>query len=103
MVMEGEQGGVRPRNGVQCTVDWARKSVSERDKEVHGDDVEDVSVDVFVAPEVRSPSGMPNEALQWTRSAELHLFWFVKRAQPWETSNMELVYVKMDQIIASDC
>ena len=44
-----------------------------------------------------------DEALEWTRSEELHPFWFVKRAQSSETSNMELVYVKVDNIISSEC
>ena len=31
MVMEGEQGGVRPRNGVYCNVEWNRRSVIKVD------------------------------------------------------------------------
>jgi hypothetical protein len=36
MVMEGEQGGVRPRNGVNCKVDWQRRSVSSVEVEAFG-------------------------------------------------------------------
>ena len=103
MVMEGEQGGVRPRNGVNCTVDWARRSVNKQDKSKYGDEEDDVSVKVFVAPEVKAPKGKPNEALEWTMSEELHPFWFVKRGQPWDTSNMELIFLAASHIIACDC
>ena len=103
MVMEGEQSGVRPRNGVNCLVEWQRRPVTKTDKEKFGTEKEDVVVNVFVAPEIRVPKAMPNESLEWTTSEELHPFWFVKRAQPWDTSNMELIFVAASHIIACDC
>ena len=36
MVIESEQGGVRPRNGVCCNVEWNRRSVSQADLEKFG-------------------------------------------------------------------
>ena len=103
MVMDGEQGGVRPRNGVNCPVHWTRRPVSKLDKEKYGNDVEDVHVNVFVGPEMKVPKGKPNEALEWTKSEELHPFWFVKRCQPWDKSNMELIFLAASHIIACDC
>ena len=55
MVMEGEQGGVRPRNGVNCKVDWIRRSVSSVEVEEFRELVDEVSVNVFIAPEVKVP------------------------------------------------
>ena len=74
MVMEGEQGGVRPCNGVNCTVDWTQRSVSPSEIEEFGELVDEVSVNVFIAPEVKTPKGMPNEALEWTMPEDLHPF-----------------------------
>ena len=73
------------------------------DKQKYGNDVEDVFVKVFVGPEAKVPKGKPNEALEWTMSEELHPFWFVKRGQPWDTSNMELIFLAASHIIACDC
>ena len=94
---------MRPRNGVNCPVHWTRRPVSKLDKEKYGNDVEDVHVNVFVGPEMKVPKGKPNEALEWTKSEELHPFWFVKRCQPWDKSNMELIFLAASHIIACDC
>ena len=69
----------------------------------YGGEEDDVTVKVFVGPEVRAPKGKPNEALEWTMSEELHPFWFVKRGQPWDTPNMELIFLAASHIIACDC
>ena len=67
----------------------------------YGDEEDDVSVTVFVGPEVRVPKGKPN-ALEWAMSEELHPFWYVKRGQPEDTKNMELVFLSTSQILACD-
>ena len=103
MVMDGEQKNGRPRNGVQCWVDWCSRPSSTDDKRKFGTDVDDVHVNVFVAPEVKTPKGMPNEALEWTKSEELHPFWFVKRGTPCDKPNMELIFLAASHIIACDC
>ena len=100
MVMDGEQGGVRPRNGVDCTVDWARRSVSPSEIEEFGELVDEVSVNVFVSPEVEMPKGMPNEALEWICSEELHPSWFAKRGKPEDKPNMKLMFITASQIVA---
>ena len=102
MVMEGEHGGVRPRIGVNCTVDWARRSVSSVEVKEFGDLVDEVSVNVFIAPEVKVPKGNVNEALEWTMSEEFHPFWHVKRGQAEDKPNMELVFLSTSQILACD-
>ena len=100
--MDGEQGGVRPRNGVNCSVDWTRRSVSKAEIEQFCELVEEVSVNVFIAPETKLPKGRVNEAVEWTMSEELHPFWFVKRAQADDKPNMELVFLSTSQILACD-
>ena len=102
MVMDGEQGGVRPRNGVNCTVDWTRRSVSPSEIEEFGELVDEVSVNVFISPEMKTPKGMPNEALEWTCSEELHPFWFVKRGKPEDKPNMKLMFLSTSQILACE-
>ena len=102
MVMEGEQGGVRPRNGVNCTVDWTQRSVSPSEIEEFGELVDEVSVNVFISPEAKTPKGMPNEALEWTCSEELHPFWFVKRGKPEDKPNMKLMFITASEIVACD-
>ena len=103
MVMDGEQKNGRPRNGVQCWVDWCSRPSSTDDKRKFGTDVDDVHVNVFVAPEVKTPKGMPNEALEWTKSEELHPFWFVKRGTPCDKPNMELIFLTTAHLISCDC
>ena len=102
MVMEGEQGGVRPRNGVHCKVDWTRRSVSSAEIEEFCELVDEVSVDVFIAPETKVPKGTINENVEWTLSEELHPFWHVKRGQPEDKKNMELVFLSASKILACD-
>ena len=102
MVMDGEQGGVRPRNGVNCTVDWQRRSVSSVEVDQFGELVDEVSVNVFIAPEVKVPKCNVNEALEWTMTEELHPFWHVKRGEPEDKKNMELVFLSTSQILACD-
>ena len=102
MVMEGEQGGVRPRNGVHCKVDWTRRSVSSAEIEEFCELVDEVSVDVFIAPEMKMPKGTINENVEWTLSEELHPFWFVKRGTPQDTPNMELMYLSASHINACE-
>ena len=102
MVMDGEQGGVRPRNGVNCKVDWTRRSVSSVEVEEFGELVDEVSVNVFIAPEAKVPKGNVNEAVEWTMTEELHPFWYVKRGQPEDKKNMELVFLSTSQILACD-
>ena len=102
MVMEGEQGGVRPRNGVNCKVDWQRRSVSSVEVKEFGELVDEVSVNVFIAPEVKVPKGKLNDAVEWTMTEELHPFWYVKRGQPEDKKNMELVFLSTQQILACD-
>ena len=102
MVMEGEQGGVRPRNGVNCTVDWRRRSVSSDEIKNFGELVDEVSVNVFIAPEVKVPKGKLNDAVELTMTEELHPFWYVKRGQPEDQKNMELVFLSSQQILACD-
>jgi hypothetical protein len=102
MVMEGEQGGVRPRNGVHCKVDWTRRSVSSAEIEEFCELVDEVSVDVFIAPETKVPKGTINENVEWTLSEELHPFWFVKRSTPQDKPNMELMFLSTSQILACE-
>ena len=102
MVMDGEQGGVRVRNGVNYTVDWTRRWVSVVEVEEFGELVDEVSVNVFIAPEVKVPKGNVNEAVEWTMTEELHPFWYVKRGQPEDKTNMELVFLPTSQILACE-
>ena len=102
MVMDGEQDGVRPRNGVNCTVEWTRRSVSVAEVEEFGELLDEVSVNVFIAPEMQQPKGNVNEAMEWTMSEELHPFWYVKRGQPEDKTNMELVFLPTSQILACE-
>ena len=101
MVMEGEQNGVRTRNGVYCNVDWNGRSVGKVDVEKFGGESEDVSVKVFISPEWKLPKGDTIESLDWTKNEELHPFWFIKRAKPLhEIPNMELIYCPVNHILA---
>ena len=102
MVMEGEQEGARPRNGVYCRVEWTRRPVGFAEVAKYGEREDDVSVKVFIMPEVKVPKGNPDEALEWTMSEELHPFWFVKRGGAEDTTNMKLVYLSTSQILACD-
>ena len=102
MVMDGEQGGVRPRNGVNCKVDWTRRSVSSVEVEEFGELVDEVSVNVFIALEMKVPKCNVNEAVEWTMTEELHPFWYVKRGQPEDKTNMALVFLSTSQILACD-
>ena len=104
MVMEGEQNGVRPRNGVYCNVDWTRRPASQAEIEKFGDTEEEVDVPVFIAPEIKVPRSNYNMTLDWTQNEELHPFWFTKRAKPLtvDIPNMELIYLPVQQILAVD-
>ena len=102
MVMEGEQGGVRPRNGVNCKVDWRRRSVSSVEIKNFGELVDEVSVNVFIAPEVKVPKGKLNDAVEWTMTEELHPFWYVRRGEPADKTNMGLVFLSAQKILACD-
>ena len=70
--------------------------------EEFGELVDEVSVNVFIAPEVKVPKGKLNEAVEWTMTEELHPFWYVKRGQPEDKKNMELVFLSTSQILACD-
>ncbi len=59
-------------------------------------------MNVFIAPEVKVPKGKMNEAVEWTMTEELHPFWYVKRGQPEDKKNMELVFLSTQQILACD-
>jgi hypothetical protein len=48
------------------------------------------------------PKGKMNEAVEWTMTEELHPFWYVKRGQPEDKKNMELVFLSTQQILACD-
>ena len=102
MVMDGEAGGVRVRNGVNCKVDWTRRSVSSAEVEEYGELLDEVSVNVFIVPEMKQPKGNVNEALEWTMTEDLHPFWYVKRGQPEDKTNMELVFLPTSQILACE-
>ena len=103
MVMDGDQGGVRPRNGVNCKVDWQRRSVSSVEIAKFGELVNEVVVNVFIVPEVKVPKGNVNgEPVEWTMTEELHPFWYVKRGQPEDKKNMELMFLTTNQILALD-
>ena len=93
---------MRPRNGVHCKVDWTRRSVSSAEIEEFCELVDEVSVDVFIAPETKVPKGTINENVEWTLSEELHPFWFVKRSTPQDKPNMELMFLSTSQILACD-
>ena len=43
-----------------------------------------------------------NEAVEWTMTEELHPFWYVKRGQPEDKKNMELVFLSTSNILACD-
>ena len=102
MVMDGEQNGVRPRNGVNCTVEWTRRSVSVAEVEEFGELLDEVSVNVFIAPEMQQPKANVNGDMDWTTSEQLHPFWYVKRGQPEDKTNMELVFLPTSQILACE-
>ena len=57
---------------------------------------------VFIAPGMKVPKGNVNEAVEWTMADELHPFWYVKRGQPEDKKNMELVFLSTSQILACD-
>ena len=65
MVMEDDQCGARPRNGVCCTVSFTRHLESIVELERSGEFAADVSVNVFIAPEVNVPKRKVNTALAW--------------------------------------
>ena len=102
MVMEGEQGGVRPRNGVYCRVTWTRREERISEREKFGDVVEDFAVSVFIAPGAKLPKDIVNEAIDWTMAEEMHPFWFVQRGKEHDTTNMELVYNNVQNIMSCD-
>ena len=81
MVMEGEQNGVRPRNGVYCNVDWTRRFASKVEQEKFGE------------AELKVPRGNINESLDWTKTEGLDPFWFIKRGLPHvDIPNMDFVW-----------
>ena len=93
---------MRPRNGVNCTVEWTRLSVSVAEVEEFGELTDEVSVNVFIAPEMQQPKANVNGDMNWTTSEQLHPFWYVKRGLPEDTTNMELVFLSTSQILACD-
>ena len=94
MVMEGEQNGLRVRNGVHCKVTWTQGPASEAQLEAFGEYNEEFEQSVFITPEYKVPRVNTNMTLDWTKNEELHPFWFVKRWKPLteDIPNMELVY-----------
>ena len=101
MVMEGEQGGVRSAKREYCNVQWVRGPSSETGRENSGGFAGEVSVTVFVAPELKLPRGKIT-CLGWTKTVEVHPLWFIKRGKPHEyVPNMELVYNSVSHIMAS--
>ena len=50
MVMEGEQNGLRVRNGVHCKVTWTQGPVSETQVEAFGEYNEEFEQSVFITP-----------------------------------------------------
>ena len=74
MVMEDDQCGARPRNCVYCTVSFTRHSASNAELERFGKLVPEVSVNVFIAPEVKVPKRQGECSLgldQWGASSIL--------------------------------
>ena len=96
MVMEGEQNGLRPRNGVHCKVTWTQGPASETQVEASGEYNEEFEQSVFISPEYKVPRVNSNLNLDWTR--------FIKRCKPLseDIPNMELVYFPVQQVLASD-
>ena len=57
---------------------------------------------VFISPEWKLPKGDINESLDWTKTEELHPFWFIKRAKPLhDIPDMEPIYRPVSHILAS--
>ena len=102
MVMEGEQNGLRVRNGVHCKVTWTQGPASEAQLEAFGEYNEEFEQSVFITPEYKVPRVNTNMTLDWTKNEELHPFWFVKRWKPLteDIPNMELVYFTVQQVLA---
>ena len=101
MVMEDDQCGARPRNGVCCTVYFTRHLESIAETVRSGEFAAEASVNVFIAPEVKVPKGKVNTALAWA-NGELHPFWLVKRGVGPEKTNMKLVYLSTSNSLACD-
>ena len=104
MVMEGEQNGLRPRNGVHCKVTWTQGPASETQVEAFGEYNEEFEQSVFISPEYKVPRVNSNLNLDWTKNEELHPFWFIKRCKPLseDIPNMELVYFPVQQVLTCD-
>jgi len=75
------------------------ESIAETERS--GEFAAEVSVNVFIAPEVKVPKGKVNTALACA-NGELHPFWFIKRGVGPEKTNMELVYLSTSTLLACD-
>ena len=102
MVMEGEQGGYRPRNGVYCRVSWAKREESKTETDKFGELSEHVEVSVFISPEVRVPKNSVDESTDWTTSEEMHPFWFLLRGREHDMTNMVMVYDNVTNVLTRD-
>ena len=98
MVMENEAGVRHPR-GVTCTVEWATcPSDSHRDR---GLEVKELKLNVFIQPEYKLPKAKLI-ALDWTKTEEVHPFWWIKRScKEEDVKNMEIIYESVTHIISA--
>jgi hypothetical protein len=98
MVMENEPG-VRHPKGVTCDVQWrSTPNAVDLSKGLEG---KDVKVKVFISPELKLPKARPID-LDWTKTEEVHPFWFIKRScKEEDVKNMELIFDSVQHIISA--
>ena len=102
MVMEGEQGGYRPRNGVYCRVSWTKLEESKAETDKFGELSEPVEVSVFISPEMKVPKNSVDASTDWTASEEMHPFWFLLRGREHDMTNMVMVYDNVTNVLTRD-
>ena len=98
MVMENEPG-VRHPKGVTCDVQWrSTPNAVDLSKGLEG---KDVKVKVFISPELKLPKARSID-LDWTKTEEVHPFWFIKRScKEEDVKNMELIFDSVQHIISA--
>ena len=98
MVMEKDPGPRHPK-GVTCEVERATTPTElDLSKGIEGTEV---NVKVFISPELKLPKARSID-LDWTKTEEVHPFWFIKRScKEEDVKNMELIFDSVQHIISA--
>ena len=96
MVMDNDPGARHP-NGVTCEVEWETLP-SDEDVD-NGVENKEFKVRVFIQPELKLPKADSQGFLEWTKTEDVHPFWFSKRScKAEDAKNMTIIYESVNKI-----